>query len=602
MITTSDASVENLRATPPEDGFRIQPANNPLVAGSGLSILKKDNGVLIEWDEEKAPASDDLLARVREEFISRSQKDVTKHPQSARTHANLGIALMNQGHLEDAISEFKIALSINPHHYVAGISLAKIMVEQGQLDEAERLYAELRAAFPADSAPLLNLAFIAMKRFDFKRAELLLREAIVVAESAVLPKYLLGIVLIRLGKNREAISLLKASVRSQARWPASYQALGVAYAMAGDKIRAELNFKTALNLAPKMREAVHGLAQVLLEQGKASGALSLLVDYLESTPEDDEGRELLSRAYDGIGQHRAAAQQLVQVFNHLSENDDSLLDRKAYLATAIGSFFGMDRRDREAETWLSRAIKFAPRKDPLPYHNLGRIYYRSDRLTEAYRIISECKSLFPSDQTASDLLASIYVQEGFYDEAIRELEPIVRRGEAEAEIYNSLGCTLEYDHNPIEAERVLREGHAKYPGSRSIIHNLIYVLLINQNIVEARQLLEKYKSVLDAYTRERSGYDAILTATWGLLYFLEGKTELGIQLYKQASKIASRIGDRELSGSILQKMHIEVAKYLIKQRDKAAAKREISTGLLVKRGREIYKRELKYLEQLLETA
>jgi tetratricopeptide (TPR) repeat protein len=357
-----------------------------------------------------------------------------------------------------------------------------------------------------------------------------------------------------------------------------------------------------LTLAPTMREAVLGLARVLLEQDKASRALSLLVGYLERTPDDDEARELLARAHSGIGQHRSAAQQLITVFNRLPEADDSLSDRKAYLAVAIGSFLGIDRRDKEAESWLLKAIKIAPQKYPLAYQNLGRLYYRSDRLAEAYRTISECKKLFPSDQTASDLLASIYSQEGFYEDAIRELQPIIGSGQAKAEIYNSLACTLEYNHDQLKAESVLREGHAKYPENRSIIHNLIYVLLVNHNIVEARQCLEKHKATLNAYARESPSYDAILTATWGLVYVLEGKTELGIQFYKQASKTASHAGNGELSGSILQKMHIEVAKHLIRQGDKPAAQREIAAGLGVKRGREIYKRELKYLGEVFEKA
>jgi len=603
MITTSGASVENLRETTPEGGFRIQPPSSPLVAGSGLSLLKKDDGVSIEWDQETPAPTDDLLSKLRQEFISRSRKDVARHPNSARTHTNLGIALMNQGSLEGAIEEFKIALAINPCHYVAGISLAKIMVEQGRLDEAEKLYSELHRAFPDDSAAILSLAFIAMKRFDFETAERLLKRAVSIVEDAVLPKYLLAIVLLRLGRNREAISMLKASVRSEVRWPASYQALGVAYAMAGDKARAELNFRTALTLAPTMREAVHGLATVLLDQEKASRALSVLVDHLERTPDDDEARELLARAYSGIGQNRSAAQQLVQVFNHLPETvegDASLTDRKAQLASAIGSFFGMDRRDKEAESWLLKAIKMAPNRDALPYQNIGRIYYRSDRLAEAYRVISECKRMFPSNQTNSELLASIYVQEGFYEDAIRELEPIIESGQAEAMVYNTLGCTLEYSGDVSKAEKVLREGHAKYPDNFSLIHNLSYVLLMNRNVVEGRQILEKFRATLDTYTRKYPSYEAVLTATWGLVYFLEGKTELGIQFYKQASKSASRIGDRELSGAVLQKMHIEVAKRLIGQGDKIAAKREIAAGLLVKRGREPYRRALKLLQQSID--
>jgi Flp pilus assembly protein TadD len=602
MIVTSGGSLEDFEETAPSGGFRVHPPSNPLVAASGLSLFKKDAGVSIEWDEEKPVPTDDLLVKVRQEFVSRSQKDVAKHPNSARAHTNLGITLMNQGELEGAIKEFQVALAIDPRYYVAGITLAKIMVEQDRFDEAERLYSELQEAFPNDAAPILSLALIAMRKFDFDDAECLLRRAIVLGENAVLPKYLLAIVLIRLGRNREAISLLKASVRSEVRSPALYQALGVAYAMAKDQARAELNFRTALQLAPTMSEAVHGLARVLIERRKESVALSVLVEHLERMPDDDKARELLARAYNGIGQPRSAAQQVIQVFNHLSESgeDASILTRKAELASEIGHYFAVDRKDKEAETWLSRAIKFAPKRDALPYQNLGRVLLRADRTVDAFRVLAECKALFPGNQATYDLLAWVYVQQGYYDDAIRELEPIVKAGKAEASTYDSLGCILEYSGDGVNAERVLREGHARYPGDRAMIHNLSYILLMNYKVAEGRQLLEQYRGVLDAYSREDSNYDAILTATWGLVYFLEGKVEVGVQVYKQASKSAFRIGNRQLAAAILQKMHIEVAKLLLRKNDYASARREIVAGLSIKRGREPFRRELKALKVLVE--
>jgi Flp pilus assembly protein TadD len=602
MIVISGGSLEDFEETAPRGGFRVQPPSNPLVAASGLSLFKKDAGVSIEWDEEKTAPTDDLLVKVRQEFVSRSQKDVAKHPNSARAHTNLGITLMNQGELEEAIKEFEVALSIDPRYYVAGITLAKIMVEQDRFDEAEKLYFKLREAFPNDSAPVLSLALIAMRKFDFENAERLLRRAVVLGEDAVLPKYLLAIVLLRLGRNREAISLLKASVRSEVRSPALYQALGVAYAMAKDQARAELNFKTALTLAPTMSEAVHGLARVLIERGKASAALSMLVEHLERMPNDDKARELLARAYNGIGQPRSAAHQVIQVFNHLSVSgaDASTLTRKAQLAADIGHYFAIDRKDKEAETWLSRAIKFAPKRDALPYQNLGRVYLRANRFVEAFRVLVECKALFPENQTTRELVCWVYVHQGFYDEGIRELEPIVKAGKADASVYNALACALDYKGDESNAEIVLREGLLRYPDDRAMIHNLSYVLLMNHKVAEGRQLLEKYHGVLDDYAREDSDYEQVLTATWGLVYFLEGKVEVGIQFYKQAAKTAFRNGNRELAAAIQQKMHIEVTKLLLSKKDYELARREIAAGLSIKRGREPYRLELRALKVLAE--
>lgn len=262
----------------------------------------------------------------------------------------------------------------------------------------------------------------------------------------------------------------------------------------------------------------------------------------------------------------------------------------------------MHRKDKEAETWLLRAITLAPKRDAVPYQNLGRLYLRARRAAEAFRILAECKALFPEDQTTRELLAWVDIQEGFYDAAIRELEPLVKTGKAEAAVYNALGCAWDYKGDGPDAEMVLLEGHARYPTDRSIIHNLGYVLLMNHKIAEGRHILEKYHDLLESYAREDSNYEPALTATWGLVYFLEGKVEVGIQLYKQASKSAFRIGNRDLAAAILQKMHIEVAKLLLSKNDYASAKREIAAGLLIKRGREPYRRQLKLLKASAEMA
>jgi tetratricopeptide (TPR) repeat protein len=446
------------------------------------------------------------------------------------------------------------------------------------------------------------LAAIAMKRFDFEKAERLFRRAIDLGENGVVPKYSLAMVLLRLGRNREAISLLKSAVRSEVRSPALYQALGVAYAFAGDRSRAELHFRTALALAPNMPEAVHGLSRILIDEGKASTALQLLSQYLEQTPNDDPARELLARAYDGIGQHRSAAQQLISVFNRLPEDseDAAVLNHKAHLASAIGTYFGFDRKEEESELWLLRAIKLAPRQAALPYQNLGRLYIRTDRDVEAFRLLSQCRKLFPRDQDTYILLSRVYENQGLYDEGIHVLEPLIKAGTANASVYSTLGCMLEYRRESSRAVMVLKEGHEKYPDDYTIIHNLAYVLLMSGEAVEGRRILETYQRILNEATNEEPDYEPVLTATWGLVYMLEGKIEVGIQFYKQAAKLAARLGNRQLAGAVMQKMHLEVAKLFLNQSDYASARREIDAGLLVKRGREPVRRELKQLRASVE--
>ena len=57
----------------------------------------------------------------------------------------------------------------------------------------------------------------------------------------------------------------RLAAKKDVRSPFLYQALGVAYAVAGDSKRAVRSFKTALTLAPEMKDAVRALSIVLLQ-------------------------------------------------------------------------------------------------------------------------------------------------------------------------------------------------------------------------------------------------------------------------------------------------------------------------------------------------
>jgi Flp pilus assembly protein TadD len=583
--------------------FHVEaPSSSPLVASSGLSLSKEDDRVSIEWTGEEPVLADEMSARVREEFISRCRRDLLKYPNSARAHTNLGIALMNQQQFAAAVGEFEKALLVDPHSYIAAMKLAKLRVEQNQLDEAERLYSKLQETFPNESAPSLSLAFIAMRRFKFDEAEQLFRRAIDVGAEGVLPKYLLSMVLLRLGKNREAINLLKASVRSDVRSPALHQALGAAYAMSGDYSRAELNFSVALKLVPTLPSAIDGLARVLLEQGKTSRALQLLTHYLEQAPKDIKARELLGATYGAIGQYRPAISQLTQVFNEIvgDPSDSATQNRKAALSTSIGTYWCLDWKDKEGEKWLTRAIELSPKSSALPYQHLARLHLRNDRAIDAYRILMTVKSLFPHDQDTNVLLAAVYEDQGMYEKGIRELQPLVGSGLAQASVYSYLGCLLSYSGDVTAAAKVLREGLEKYPESTSIIHNLAFVLLVSGEVAEGRQILERYSTLLEGYAKESSSYEPILMATWGLVYLLEGNNDLGVQAYKQATKLAFKMGDRRLAGAILQKMHAELARKHIHNAEYEDAVREISAGLAIKLGRVPFRRELEILHNSLK--
>lgn len=592
-------AVDKFEETAPSRHFLVQPPKRePFVAVSGLSFVRDEESVVIDWPEMAEIVVSDPVIRMRADIIGRARRLAQKYPNSSRARTNLAIALMGQGELEEAEKELLAGIKLDAKSYVASITLARLYVEDGRLDEAEKLYSRMLQQFPTEPAPSLSLAFIAMKRADFTHAEEMLRKHIELDRESVLAKYQLAMVLIRLGKDREAISLLKRAVRAEVRSPALYHALGVAYAMAGDPNRAEMRFRSALALAPHMRRAVHGLARVLIDQAKAPAALDLLTHYLEKQSDDFVARELLGRVYVDIEQYGSATNQLIQAYEAIADEgiSDEQRKRKAALANDIGMCFASDLKDKQAEVWFRRSIKTSATASSLPYENLGRLMVARSRYVDAFHVLSDGKARFPDAQQIRILIGLVFERQNMYEEGVRELLPFIEKGIASADVYSYTGYLLDFEGDLDRALQYLREGHVRYPISEAIIHNMSYVLLMRGDVGEGRRLMEKYHDMLESYGARNERYRAIYTATWGLLYILEGNADVGERFYKQAAKIAQHSGDRELAQAVVQKLHLELAKLFLKQGDRDAAKREIIAGLTVRKGLQPFRRELQRLE------
>ncbi len=599
-MIAAGVDIDNFKGTVPSKDFRVQPPKlNPLVAGSALRLIKQDEGdVSVEWSSLDAdvPMSD-LVLKVRADVIGRARKQVSRFPKSSRAHGNLGIALLSQGERDEAKQELETAIRIDSKNYVAWVNLARVMVDQGRFDAAEEIYHKMREEFPSEWTSTLSLALIAMKRNDFGTAERMLKRAVELDDDNVLAKYHLAMVLISLRKTREAIKLLKQAVHSEVRSPALYHALGVGYAMSGNLDRAEVAFKSALTLAPNLRRSVHALAKVLLDKSEVSSALQLLAEYLKHFGNDLEARQLLGRAYMGIEQYRSAATQFMSIYQSLADRTEpESLEKKAAITNDIGTCLALDHKDQESEVWFRRSIESAPNAASRQYQNLARVYLRLSRDLDAFEILRECKKRFPQDQDTSLLIATCYERQNLYREGVRELKSIVQRGDAKPDVYSMLGFLLDYDGDLDEALRCLNDGHHRYPQHEPTIHNLIYVLLRKGEIREGRKLLQEHQDVLEEYAESDPSYRPVLTATWGLLYILDGNIELGSRLYRQAAKLSAHRGNRELSHAILQKMHLELAKILLAEKEFEAARKETLAGLAIRKGREPFRRELQRIQ------
>jgi Flp pilus assembly protein TadD len=579
------AEKPDVRDTLPRIEFQIEPlGHNPLVPTAPMLFKQEGRDLVVEWlpesDQGRTLPPDEILDQV----IERSRKDVQRYPRSSRARTNLGLALLSAGRTDEATGLFQEALQLGSDNYVAASSLGKALVKRGRYDEAEQLYRTLAQNFPEAITPLMSLAHLAIRRDDPTAAERIIRGVIRTGTKSPVPHYQLATLLIRLGKATEAVKELRTALKSDVRSPSLYQALGVAYALAGDNAKSSRAFKSALNLAPSLGDAVRGLANTLLNVGNADATIEVLAAYLEENSQDAQARVSLGRAYTQKGRHGLARSQFTQALQ-LVEGNKRLSSLRYQLANDIGVSFYYERDLKQAERWFRQSIAFEPRGESLPYKNLAWILVEFEKYQEAQDVLSRCKALFGEEKEVSVLLASMYGELGQYDKAISELTPLLTRDDCDAGVFASLGAYLaDGRHDFLGSRDVLRQGLEKFPNDKLIVNNLAYSCLMMDKLDEARELLKNHCP--------NPGSDVLLNATWGLLYLKEGNKKEARALYGEAARLASLAGNRRLAETVKQKMHLEFANDLFRSGDMLGALKEINSGLRSGKGRLAYANDL----------
>jgi len=163
---------------------------------------------------------------------------VAKRPNSARAHNSFGLALINEGRLDEAVGQLLEALRLQPDHVNAHNNLAIALNRQGRIAEAIDHYSRVLRLNP-----------------QFPKAN-----------------YNIGVALMKLGRLDEAIEHFRQAVKLQ---PDDFKArhnLGALLLERGRAQDAVVQFTEALRLRPDSSEARDALraAQAALGQSPPS--------------------------------------------------------------------------------------------------------------------------------------------------------------------------------------------------------------------------------------------------------------------------------------------------------------------------------------------
>jgi tetratricopeptide (TPR) repeat protein len=565
---------------------------NPFVAGTSVSFRQYDQTLSWDWhcrtpNRPIAP----LWGEIAESLLSTTLREAKRFPNSARALANAGAAFLGQGALEKAAERFVEALRCDEHDCVALGGLARVRMLQGNLDAAKELYQRLSLENLDDASGLVGLAHVAVSTGRLDEGVALLERAAQSESGASLAKYHLALVLLRMNRSREAIRHLKSAIRGEVRWPAMHAALAVAYVLVGNLRRAEKEYRTTRRLMPDDQNAVRGLAEVLYRLGENDQAIRVLQDSLNRHPHDTKAREILARAYEKNSSYQRAREQLLEAEPMLSE---SQIDQRSRILNNIGVCSSLLDRTRSAGQWFSKSINSAPTASAIPYLNSARASIELSQFDSAIAALRLCQLRFPEAEVQLiPLLAACLLEKGEEINAAQELRRLVQKGTASSFVYAMLGAIIvEGEIGDLKgAIGVLEEGYARYRHDSRIGNNLAYAYLQAGWPARARQVLEDIEQAQES--------EVTLTATWGLLKLWERNFKEGEESYKRAETMARQRQQGRLAEQVRQKMHLELARYHLRERQFGKILPEVRKGLGLK-GRKSFRLDLERLQAELQ--
>jgi tetratricopeptide (TPR) repeat protein len=188
---------------------------------------------------------------------------LARNPECWMAHTNLGLVLLQEGKIDDAIAQYRSALQMQPDSWDAEYNLGTALVGKGQMDEAiphcERAV-RMRPTDP-DARVSLGNALLQKGRIDDAIAHY--QKAITAQPDHFLARYSLGHALLEKGELDGAIQVCRSALLLRDSDADCHTTLAIALEEKGNPAEAIKHYQKALELSPQSIPTLTNLAWLL---------------------------------------------------------------------------------------------------------------------------------------------------------------------------------------------------------------------------------------------------------------------------------------------------------------------------------------------------
>ncbi len=393
---------------------------------------------------------------------------VTAHPDDADAYFNLGTVYANLGPAlghQKAIANFKEALRIDPHNDEARISLAKVLVQDGQFSDAVSYLSDYTHHRPSDAEGfhLLGTAYTGLAQLP-KAVEALERARHLKPDDFQI-RYDLGSALAKTGKVSEAIEQLTAAEKINSHSADVHYQLALQFRKQGNETRS----KQEMQIFQGMKNQV----------GETASAGSL----------NNEGNKLLTE-----GKVREAA----DAYRKAVQLDRNNAQWQYNLSLALAKL-----GDKDGEKGaLEQALQLDPNL-ATAHNDLGLVYLSEDKMNEAEREFHSALEIDPKFAEAQSNLGVVYNQQGKDSEAITLFRQATESDPTYARAFVNLGLLMARQGNLPAAKAQIQQALKVSPNDAGALSALGMVegkMNDHQGSVQAfRQLVSLRPESSDAH-------------------------------------------------------------------------------------------------------
>ena len=316
---------------------------------------------------------------------SPGERDDAEVPAATVTaHTNLAAALVQKGDLAGAEKELEAALARVPGYFPALMSLARVLVKQGRIEEAFDATRRALTATPRpDPQAFVQMALLASR-----------------AESSAVARRLLD--------DLEAKGASPAAIGA---------ARGVLSEEAGRLDEAERFYRAALASDPAFADPLGRLFALYRGAGKEAALHDLVRRGLEANDLSVLHHNWLGLILERRGDPRGAEREFRRALEIAPDFAGTMAN--------LGSFYGRAGRLDDAVTVLARAVRIEPANLEARV-NLGAALAKLGRLDEAIANLEEARGLGLRSAELLNAVGLAYAETGRAKDAIRALEESLR--------------------------------------------------------------------------------------------------------------------------------------------------------------------------------